>query len=168
MTTAVVPLRSIQGEQQDDRAGGGVMSQEDVDRYVGSVDDAVLACRERGRHLYPSTRSGLRFVGVTDEGLLIRRAPCECCGLAIRVEFWDVRHHRGKVTRCELVTARVEYRSEYTDGGQLRSYVAPSGHGRVTPKLVRNALGTDALAGQSYRDLLKQAKQAEREAHRGN
>jgi hypothetical protein len=152
-------VRSIQGERTDEQATAAVMPQEDVDQYIGEADEPVVLCRERGRHLYPSTHAaGLRFVGVTEDGLMIRRLRCECCGLVDRVELWDVRQHRGRITRCELVSARPEYRTEYGTNGTVRRYTARPGHGRILPKRVRNALGTGQLAGQSYREVLKEAR----------
>ena len=158
-------VRSIQGEQQEAVQLALVMPQEDVDKYISTVDDLIIQCRERGRHMFMSVRKGgLRFEGQNEEGLLIRRERCSCCQLAVKVELWDVRHNaRNKVTRCELVTSRVEYRTEHLPNGNVRRYPAPSGRGRVYSKAVRNAVGTAALAGMSYTELLKTVKKTERE-----
>jgi hypothetical protein len=161
------PSRSIQGEQQETRASATLMNQAEVDRYVDSADDRVLTCRERGRHPFPSIReAGLRFEGVSSDGLLIRRIQCPSCGLARRMEFWDVRQKGNRITRCELVEARTEYKTERLTDGTVRSYTAPPGHGRITPKQVRNAVGTSALAGHSYRNLIRAARKAERDQQR--
>ncbi len=68
-----LPGLSIQGEQQ--RESGWVRaSDEDVDLYVDRVSDEVLACRERGRHLFPTIRqAGIAFSGWTMTG-------CSCAG----------------------------------------------------------------------------------------
>ncbi|WP_139324236.1 MULTISPECIES: hypothetical protein [unclassified Pseudonocardia] len=80
---------SIQGEQQAE-AGYVRASDADVDLYVDRVSDEVLACRERGRHLFPTIReAGIHFTGVDDDGLLLRRLTCTCCTLAVRVEKWE-------------------------------------------------------------------------------
>src|SRR5215216_3013331 len=75
---------SIQGEQQRDSSWVRA-SDEDVDLYVDRVSDAVLACRERGRHLFPTIRdAGIHFTGVDDDGLFLRRLVCTCCDLAVK------------------------------------------------------------------------------------
>lgn len=68
-------VRSIQGEQAEHSTSTRVRaSDDDVDAYVDGASDEVLACRERGRHLFPTIRqAGIHFTGVDDTGLLLRR-----------------------------------------------------------------------------------------------
>jgi hypothetical protein len=159
-------IRSIQAERIDERDAAVVMPQEEVDQYVDDADPGVVECRERNRHPFPTLaeirQQGLRFEGQDEEtGLLIRRDICRCCDLAIRTQLWDVRHHRGRVTRCDLVASKVSYRRKIVDG-KVVSYTAPPGHGKILPKRVKNALATSVLGGQSYRDILKEAKAAQK------
>jgi hypothetical protein len=71
----------------------------EVDTYVDGVSDEVLACRERGRHIFPTIRqAGMVFVDVTDEGLLVRPLLCTCCRLARRVELWDTAGRKHSAT----------------------------------------------------------------------
>lgn len=156
---------SIQGEQQEAEQLDLFMDQADVDAYVDSVDNAILTCRERARHAFPTTReTGLRFSGVDgDTGLLIRRVMCPCCNLAERVELWDVQHRGSKVTRCEFVSAQTVYHTERRKDGTIRRYTAPAGRGRMKPKQVKNAIATGLLGGQNFTQILKEAKAAQRE-----
>lgn len=157
-------FRSIQGEQQHQQQLDLFMPQEDVDTYVRESDDKVVECRERGRHPFETIRSSqMRFEGETEEGFLVRRQVCPCCGLAVRVEHWDVRHHRGRVTRCELVMARTEYRTERLKDGTVRRYVAPAGRGRIRPRQIRNTVGTMALSGMSYTELIREVRMPKRD-----
>lgn len=157
-------LPSIQGEQQEAEQLDLFMSQEEVDRYVDTVDDRILDCRERARHLYPTVKqSGLRFVGVDEEtGLMIRRVMCPHCELAERIEYWDVQHKGSRVTRCQFVSAITVYHTERRPDGSIRKYTAPPGRGRMTSKRVRNAVATGLLGGANYRAVLKDARDAER------
>lgn len=144
---------SIQGEQQQAASATLWASDEEVMEYVQSVADAVLACRQRGRHFFLSIQdTGMVFVRVTATGLLVRRAGCESCGCVVRVELWDVRHKRDVVTRAELVDSFLDY----TDS----SYLGKPGHGRMKPKQIRNAVATLALQGQSFKDVLRAATEA--------
>jgi hypothetical protein len=125
--------RSIQGEQHHE-SGPQRASETDVDAYVDRVSDEVLACRERGRHLFPSIReAGIVFTGVDDNGLFLRRLTCTCCGLAVKVEKWEAIPRseglgRGRRrTRFERVGANLEYRT----GPEGQSYLAPSGRGHM-------------------------------------
>lgn len=146
---------SIQGEQQQD-VGRVRASDEDVDLYVDGVSDEVLACRERGRHLFPTIRqAGIHFSEVDAAGLFVRRLVCSCCRLAIRVERWEgVR--RGSRTRF----ARVSSSLEYTTGDNGERYLGPSGRGVMTPRQIGDSVASKALAGQTLAALRKAAKTA--------
>jgi hypothetical protein len=147
-------VRSIQGERESQLAGPVLMEIADVDKYVDGVTDEVLACRERGRHLFPSIREGgITFVDVTEDGLFVRRLLCTCCRLAQRVELWEGTG-RGKNTRFVPVSASVTY----LRGPRGERYLGPQGRGRMTPKMVRNSLASRALQGQSLSELRKQAR----------
>ena len=127
----------------------------EVDNYVDGVSDDVLACRERGRHIFPSIReAGMAFVDVTEEGLLVRPLLCTCCRLARRVELWDT-VGRGRATRYVPVSASIEY----LRGPNGQRYLGPQGRGRMTPKMIRNSLASRVLGGQSPAAIRKQAKQ---------
>lgn len=147
---------SIQGEQQQD--GGFVQaSEEDVDLYVDRVSDEVLACRERGRHLFPAIRqAGIHFSGVDETGLLIRRLTCTSCGLAVRVEKWEGARRRGRTgrTRFQRVASHLEYRT----GRDGEIYLAPSGRGRMTTRQIGDSVASKALEGQSLTALRKAAR----------
>jgi hypothetical protein len=145
---------SIQGERQQQLQGTQLMELSEVDRYVDSVSDEVLACRERGRHLFPSIRTaGIQFVDVTDDGLLVRRLLCQCCQLAERVEYWQATG-RGVNTRYAPVSAT----NNYLIGPDGERYLGPSGRGRMTPKMVRNSLASSALQGQTAEMVRKAAR----------
>jgi hypothetical protein len=143
-------LPSVQGEQQQE-TGWGRASDGDVDRYVDRVSDEVLACRERGRHLFPAIRqAGIHFTEVDDDGLFLRRLTCTCCGLAVRVEKWEGTK-RGRRVRFHLVASRLEYRTG--DDGQ--TYLAPSGQGHMTARQIRDSVASKALEDQSPTALRK-------------
>jgi hypothetical protein len=143
---------SIQGEQEPDRAWQRA-SEADVDRYVDRVPDEVLACRERGRHLFPSIReAGIAFTAVDDDGLFLRRLTCSCCALAVKVEKWEGAR-RGRRTRFQRVGSRLEYRT----GPEGQTYLAPSGRGHMTPRQIGDSVASKALAGQSLAALRKAA-----------
>lgn len=147
--------KSIQGEQQAGQIAMVLMGDDDVDAYVNSVSDAVIACRERGRHLYPPMRStGLVFTEITDDGLFVRRLECMCCHLVDRVEFWEVRGS-GKNRRYVPVYARPDYKR----GPNGERYLAKSGNGRMTAKMVRSAIASQILQGTTPSTLMKQIKE---------
>ena len=161
---------SIQGERHAARHTQVWASDGDVDAFVASLDDGPTACRERGRHQYQATnRAGMSFSRVTPEGWYERRVPCESCRhverdgspgppRVVRIELWDVQHHRGKITRCVLVSSRPE---------QLdASYAMPAGQGRAKPRQVRNATASAVLAGHSVTELRREIDRAERERAR--
>jgi hypothetical protein len=158
-----VSVRSIQGEQQHD-AGWVRASDEDVDLYVDRVSDEVLACRERGRHLFPTIRqAGIHFSAVDEEGLFVRRLVCTCCELAVKVEKWEgVRLGRG--TRFGRVASHLEYRV----GSDGQSYLAPSGRGHMTARQVGDSVASKALQGQSLTALRKAGTRASKEARAGS
>lgn len=144
---------SIQGEQQNDLAFVQA-SEEDVDLYVDRVSDEVLACRERGRHLFPGIRqAGIHFSAVDETGLLIRRLTCTSCGLATRVEKWEGARKGGR-TRFQRVASNLEYRT----GLNGEVYLAPSGRGRMTTRQIGDSVASKALAGQSLTALRKAAR----------
>jgi hypothetical protein len=150
----VTPLpHSIQGEQQHE-TGRQHASETDVDAYVDRVPDEVLACRERGRHLFPATReAGITFTAVDDNGLFLRRLTCTCCGLAVKVEKWEGSLRRGKRTRFQRVGSRLEYRT----GPSGETYLAPTGRGHITPRQIGDSIASKALTGQSLAALRKAA-----------
>ncbi|MFR9805957.1 hypothetical protein ACL02T_27260 [Pseudonocardia sp. RS010] len=151
--------KSIQGEQQEE-SGFVRASDEDVDLYVDRVSDEVLACRERGRHLFPTIRqAGIHFTEVDDEGLFVRRLTCTCCLLAVKVERWEGVRQRGR-TRFHRVASNLEYRT----GPDGQSYLAETGRGRMTPRQIGDSVASKALSGQSLAALRKAANQAAREA----
>jgi hypothetical protein len=146
---------SIQGEQQDD-AGWVRASDEDVDLYVDRASDEVLACRERGRHLFPTIRqAGIHFSGVDDDGLFIRRLTCTCCELAVKVEKWEGVRQRGR-TRFRRVASSLEYRT----GQDGQTYLAPSGRGHMTARQIGDSVASKALSGQSLKSLREAARRA--------
>jgi hypothetical protein len=153
--STVTPLpASIQGDQQHE-AGPQRATEGDVDAYVDRVSDEVLACRERGRHLFPSIReAGIVFTAVDANGFFLRRLTCTCCGLAVKVEKWEAaRRGRGKRTRFERVGANLEYRT----GPSGETYLAPHGRGHITPRQIGDSVASKALAGQSLAALRKAA-----------
>ncbi|GAA4885611.1 hypothetical protein ACFQ34_30020 [Pseudonocardia benzenivorans] len=151
---------SIQGEQQQQETGYVKASEEDVDLYVDRVSDEVLACRERGRHLFPTIRqAGIHFTDVDRDGLFIRRLTCTCCELAVKVEKWEGVRQRGR-TRFARVASNLEYRT----GSDGQVYLAPSGRGHMTPRQIGDSVASKALAGQSITALRKAAAKAAAEA----
>lgn len=150
---------SIQGEQQSE-TGWTRASDADVDLYVDRVSDEVLACRERGRHLFPTIRqAGIHFTGVGDDGLLLRRLTCTCCELAVKVEKWEGFRTGGRRTRFRRVASSLEYRT----GTNGQTYLAPSGRGHMTPRQIGDSVASKALAGQTITTLRKAATRASRE-----
>lgn len=151
--------RSIQGEQQQE-TGWVRASEEDVDLYVDRVSDEVLACRERGRHLFPTIRqAGIHFTAVDDDGLLIRRLTCTCCELAVKVEKWEGFRGAGRRTRFRRVSSNLEYRT----GADGQTYLAPSGRGHMTPRQIGDSVASKALSGQTLTALRKAATRAAKE-----
>jgi hypothetical protein len=147
---------SIQGEQQQDH-GSVRASEDDVDRYVDDAPDEVLACRERGRHLFPTIRqAGIEFTGVDGDGLFLRRLTCTCCGLAVRVERWEAAR-RGRRIRYQRVASDLEYRK----GPEGQTYEAPPGRGRMTPRQIANSVASQALHGTSLAELRRAATRAD-------
>lgn len=163
--TAVTPLplpASIQGEQQAQRRTPQAMEQGAVDEYVAKMDDAVVACRERGRHLFPPVRTaGITFVGyLQDEGLYVQEEDCECCGpLAYQRTLWEARG-KGTAVRFVPIVSNTLYRKIVRDG-QVVSYLAPAGQGRMYRRQVREAVATQALRGTPLRQVRKQAIEAQ-------
>ncbi|OLM28421.1 hypothetical protein Ae717Ps2_6480 [Pseudonocardia sp. Ae717_Ps2] len=150
-------VRSIQGEQTDHTGGARPRaSDDDVDAYVDGVSDEVLACRERGRHLFPTIRqAGIHFTGVDETGLLLRRLRCGCCRLAVKVEKWEGTQAGGR-TRFRRVASTLEYRVG-TDGQQ---YLAPSGSGFMTPRQVGDSIASKALSGATLAAVQRAAAEA--------
>jgi hypothetical protein len=151
---------SIQGEQQAQTAGRVRASDEDVDLYVDRVSDAVLACRERGRHLFPTIRqAGIHFTEVDETGLFVRRLVCTCCDLAVRVERWEGVRQKNR-TRFSRVTSTLEYRT----GSNGEIYLAPAGRGSMTPRQIGDSVASKALAGESITALRKAVAKAQADA----
>lgn len=151
--TDLPSVLSIQGEQQNDQ-GFVRASDEDVDLYVDKVSDDVLACRERGRHLFPGIRqAGIHFSAVDETGLLIRRLTCTSCGLAVRIEKWEGARRGGR-TRFQRVASHLEYRT----GRDGETYLAPSGRGRMTTRQIGDSVASKALQGQTLTALRKAAR----------
>ena len=149
---AVLP-QSIQGEQQAE-TGWNRASDSDVDQYVDRVSDEVLACRERGRHLFPTIRqAGINFTGVDDDGLLLRRLTCTCCQLAVKVEKWEGFRGAGRRTRFRRVASNLEYRT----GPDGQTYLAPAGRGHMTPRQIGDSVASKALSGQTLAALRRAA-----------
>lgn len=155
---------SEQGEQQEEFAAL-YASPEEVDEYLTGQAEGVVICRERGRHDYPSVRrEGLHFDGVdTTTGLHIRRVRCRCCNLVDLIELWDVQHRGDRVTRVERVSSRPDYSPRGVHGER---YLGPAGHGRMTPKMVRNAVATTQLKGVSFKELRKEALRGNQQRER--
>lgn len=151
--------QSIQGEQQVE-TGWNRASDADVDQYVDRVTDEVLACRERGRHLFPTIRqAGIHFTGVDDDGLLLRRLTCTCCELAVKVEKWEGYRGAGRRTRFRRVASHLEYRT----GADGQTYLAPSGRGHMTPRQIGDSVASKALAGQTLTAVRKAATRASKD-----
>lgn len=148
-------LKSIQGFNQDAIDDAVFMSDGDVDAYLRDASDKILACRERGRHLYPTLKDagGVRFTAITDEGLLVRQVWCQSCGLAERREFWETRGRSPNLRYFPVDSTTV-----YHQGLKGEKYLAPAGQGRMTPKMVRSALVSQALSGQSLASVKAAAK----------
>lgn len=152
--TELPNVLSIQGEQQEE-ATYVKASEEDVDLYVDRVSDEVLACRERGRHLFPTIRqAGIHFSEVDSDGLFIRRLTCTCCELAVKVEKWEGSRQRGR-TRFHRIVSNLEYRT----GREGQTYLSPSGRGRMTPRQIGDSVASKALSGQSLAALRKAVAQ---------
>lgn len=160
--TALSTGLSIQGEQQRE-LGFVQASDEDVDLYVDRVSDEVLACRERGRHLFPAIRqAGIHFSAVDETGLFIRRLTCTSCGLAVRVEKWEGARRGGR-TRFQRVASNLEYRT----GRDGETYLAPSGRGRMTTRQIGDSVASKALEGQSLVALRKAVRVSAKAAAEG-
>ncbi|MEV4644834.1 hypothetical protein [Saccharopolyspora sp. NPDC049357] len=148
--TELPKVLSTQGEQHQE-TGYIKASDEDVDLYVDRVTDEVLACRERGRHLFPTIRqAGIHFSEIDSDGLFIRRLTCTCCELAVKVEKWEGTRQRGR-TRFHRVASQLEYRT----GQDGQTYLSPTGRGRMTPRQIGDSVASKALAGQSLAALRK-------------
>lgn len=158
MATSAKSPKSIQGERQAARDIWA--DQSAVDAYAETHPDEILDCRSRGRHMFPSIKqTGLVFGRVNALGLHVREVGCIVCVYpddhekagqprVVCVEQWDVRHYRGTITRCELVSGTLKYLDP--------KYQGKKGEGRIKPKRVRNALGTAALKGTKFVALRKE------------
>ncbi len=61
-------------------------------------------CKRRRAHLYPPT-SGPTTFRRTPDGHYERRVTCTSCGIAQRIEVWDLEiNAMGKVTSADLLT----------------------------------------------------------------
>jgi hypothetical protein len=148
-------LLSIQGEQQARQHTAVWADQSAVEDYAEKADEKTLVCRSRGRHFYSQINKTERihFEGVTPEGFVIRRALCLVCERVTRVEAWDIRHRRDKITRLELVYSYSEYKS---------GYLGKKGQGRMKPKQIASAVGTIAMYDMSYREVRQEAVEAQK------
>lgn len=152
---------SIQGEQQEQEALTLWASDDEVAEFVDGADDKHLICRERGRHDWKSIRgsgAGLVFTGTTLDDFPERRQLCPDCEAVERIEVWDVKvakggKDRGKVSRCILL----EVKFRYVEDGYLNKDT-----GRMKPKQIKAAVGSAALKGKSYRDVMGQAREAQK------
>ena len=153
------PLTSIQGEAQVEKAPV-LAEMEDVDLYLDNVSDKVVECRERGRHLYESSRTSLVFVDVTSDDLFVRIRKCRCCELAARRELWQavqVPGRRGEY-RYELVVATTTYSVSATG----ENYAAPSGQGRITARMVAKSLVSKAFHNVSKAEMKRRIRTAQK------
>lgn len=164
--TTNAQVRSIQGEQIDTAERAAWATSKEVEDYVAKASEDVIECRERGRHTFPSVRKSMTFSRLDPTtGLLVREVGCVACAdqqgnfRVVRVELWDVRHHKGEVTLCELASASTVYRGS--------DYLATPGSGRMKPKQIRNALGTEALKGAKIVTIRKAAVAASKAAEQG-
>lgn len=153
--------KSIQGEQQEREAVALYATEAEVEHYVEAQSPGVVTCRERGRHDYPSAReTGMHFTDIDREtGFYVRRERCRSCGLVDRVELWDVRHKGDRILKCEFVSAKPDYSPRGPEGER---YQAPAGNGRMKPRQVRNVVATGVLKGQSFTDLRKEIRRAQK------
>lgn len=148
-------------------------SDDQVDTWTAQAPPEVIDCKGRGRHRYVAPPGPLRFTAITPEGWYVRRVPCESCRIrepddepwpapatglprVVCVEWWDVKHHRDKITRCSLVRAQPEYLDA--------TYLGTPGFGRMKPRQVRASSMTAELAGQSVTAIRKEIKEAQAEA----
>lgn len=151
----VTRVPSIQQEQQP-TTGSGRAPDEEVDSYVDRVSDDVLACRQRGRHLWPAMRvHDQPFTAIDENGLFVRRLTCTCCGLAVRAERWEGMK-RGRRARFQLISSHLEY----VTGSDGQTYLAPSGGGRMTPRQIADSVASKAMQGQSLAALRKSLPRA--------
>jgi hypothetical protein len=149
---AVSIVRSIQGEIEKIVQETLWADQAEVDVFVEKVSETVLACRERGRHLFPVARkSTLHFTRVDEFGRLVREMRCECCALVVRVEHWE-EVGRGRSRRFTLVGKTLRY--ETGAGGER--YTLPPGHGRIKPRQVQESVMQLALDGLTLSEIRKQ------------
>lgn len=152
-------LTSIQGEAEGDKPPV-LAEMGDVDLYLDNVSDKVIECRERGRHLYESSKTSLVFVDVTSDDLFVRIRECRCCGLAARRELWQavqVPGRRGEI-RYELVVANTVYKVSATG----ENYAAPSGQGRITARMVAQSLVSKAFHNVSKTEMKRRIRIAQK------
>jgi hypothetical protein len=97
---------------------------------------------------------------VDDDGLFLRKLTCTCCGLVVKIEKWSGTTRLGRRSRFERVGSRLEYQT----GPEGQTYLAPSGRGHMTPRMIGDSIASKALAGQSLAALRKAANRAETRA----
>lgn len=126
-------LRSIQGEQQDDKQMTLWADDDAVAEFVAKATPGILACRERGRHLFRSVSQvgNQIFTKFDDEGRAVREEDCQCCEAVTRVQRWGFSGRRGHV-RFELLVTNLIYK---TLPGGVRGVGTP-GMGRMRPKQI--------------------------------
>lgn len=146
---------SIQGEHQIALDPAVFADQADVDEFVGKLPDALLICRERGRHDFPTMREvGSIQLKVNEDGELVREDVCRTCQCAVRVEIWEG-FRRGRQVRYHKVG---QSRTYYRVGPNGEKYPAPPGHGRMTPRQVQEAIATQLLKGVTPSALKKASR----------
>jgi hypothetical protein len=166
---------STQGEQQAARRVTLWATDRDVAQRAASEDDGVVACREAGRHAFPSTRArvtdGPPFDDIDDDGYFVRRIPCPRCAhydddgtmtlpRVIRIETWDIKHRRGVIVEngAQILSAQTVYLD--------KDYLAPRGAGRTKPRQWRNAAMGPALTGKDVRAIKRELLAARKDRER--
>lgn len=117
----------------------------DLDRYLGTVEDAALDCREQGHQWPPFSEREMRF---KERGRYhIRTFWCMHCELVYREERWEITANgKGKVTRCEFIDSTIRYVRD-VDGAQ--GYLLPPGVGRLKRNRLREHVVTTKMKGRA-------------------
>lgn len=145
---------SEQGEQEAEKQSILWASPTETENWVTEAKTEHpnrLICKRRGRHDYEEI--GPIFVGITKDGLWVRRRPCHDCHghdepvQVERVELWEVKHYKGKIKSMTLVVAYPNYLDQ--------SYLNTGG-GRMKPRGIQSAEITILMRGESYRDTRKE------------
>jgi hypothetical protein len=121
--------------------------------YVTSASDEVLECRVRG-HRWPFAKKRNGFTGYSlSTNLFLNRERCKCCGLAYRLEYWEVTRVSKGHTKFERVAVELEYQND--ENGN--SYLLEPGHGYMGRKQIDEAVMTMSLSNVTVSELKKQA-----------